>query len=297
VNFIKALTLSLGEIDKPVITRYQLGLIVHSLYQTKKYNGELLGIHKDAADGRDFNKYLNQLLDNGLLNEPRGMPGSVYTLLGNTRWETEDVACTVDPFCYISHLSAMSYHGLTDRIPSKLFISSPGAKEWKAFAVDQMKRDLKESYDVYRHSGLPILSRVEMKKIGKKEIHCIHSKHLGAYKIVRGRNIKVATIGRTFMEMLKSPGLCGGINHVLEVFDEHAKKYLRLITDEIDRNGNNMDKVRAGYIIEERIGIKNETVESWVQFAQRGGSRKLDASAEYYPEWSDKWCVSINVFE
>lgn len=144
---------------------------------------------------------------------------------------------------------------------------------------------------------MPALSHPIIKKVGKKEVHCTHSKHVGAYKNVRDRNIRVATIGRTFLEMLRSPALCGGINHVLEIFDMHAEKYLRLITDEFDSNGNNMDKVRAGYIVEERLGIKNETVESWTAFAQRGGSRKLDASAEYYPQWSDKWCLSLNVFE
>ncbi|MBL4580200.1 MAG: hypothetical protein JKY29_00155, partial [Gammaproteobacteria bacterium] len=297
VKFIKALTLSLGDINKPVITRYQLGLIIHSLYQAKEYKGESIGVQKDAADSRDFGKYLNLLLDEGLLAQPRGMPDSAYTLLGNTRWEVEDVVCTLDPFCYISHLSAMAYHGLTDRIPSKLFISSPGVKDWKVFAIERMKKDLKEDYAIYRDNSLPALSHPTIKKVGKKEVHCTHSKHLGAYKNVRDRNIRVATIGRTFLEMLRSPALCGGINHVLEIFDMHAEKYLRLITDEFDSNGNNMDKVRAGYIVEERLGIKNETVESWTAFAQRGGSRKLDASAEYYPQWSDKWCLSLNVFE
>lgn len=37
----------------------------------------------------------------------------------------EEVVCSVDPFCYVSHLSAMEYHGLTNRMPTLLFISSP----------------------------------------------------------------------------------------------------------------------------------------------------------------------------
>jgi predicted transcriptional regulator of viral defense system len=120
--------------------------------------------------------------------------------------------------------------------------------------------------------------------------------HLGAYKNVRGRSLRVSTIGRTFLDMLRNPDLCGGINHILDIFHEYGKKYLRLITDDIDKNGEPIDKVRAGYILDERLGIDNEIVNSWSSLAQRGGSRKLDSSSEYSPEWSDKWQISLNIF-
>jgi predicted transcriptional regulator of viral defense system len=96
--------------------------------------------------------------------------------------------------------------------------------------------------------------------------------------------------------MLRNPELCGGINHVIDVFEEHGSKYLRLITDDIDQNGAPIDKVRAGYILDELMGIDSEVVESWISFAQRGGSRKLDSSSEYIEDWSDRWQVSLNVF-
>ena len=69
--------------------------------------------------------------------------------------------------------------------------------------------------------------------------------------------------------MLRNPELCGGINHVLKTYDEYAKTYLRLITDEIDSLGKPIDKVRAGYIISERLGIDNEIVNNWAKYAQR----------------------------
>lgn len=135
-----------------------------------------------------------------------------------------------------------------------------------------------------------------MNKIDKTELHCLSSKHLGAYKNVKGRPLRVSTIGRTFLDMLRNPELCGGINHILDVFHEYGKKYLRLITDDIDKNGEPIDKVRAGYILNERLGINNEVINGWSSFAQRGGSRKLDSSSEYFPEWSDKWKISLNIF-
>ncbi|WP_353572207.1 hypothetical protein [Candidatus Albibeggiatoa sp. nov. BB20] len=291
----KAITLSLGNLEKPVISKYQFGLIVNNIYCNKVYEGEAIDIKKDFAERADFDKYLEQLLDEGILSSHKNLP-NIFTLLGRYNSDPEDIACTVDPFCYMSHLSAMSYHGLTDRIPGKLFISSPSPNTWRDFAKEKMQKDLGDNYENYCTAGLPMLVRTKMQKINKTEVHCLSSKHLGAYRNVRGRPLRVSTIGRIFLEMLRHPELCGGINHVLDIFEEYAEKYLRLITDDIDKNGVPIDKVRAGYILDERLGIVNDVVEKWASLAQRGGSRKLDSSAEYIADWSDKWKISLNVF-
>lgn len=293
---IKAITLSLGDLDNPVISKYKFGLVIHNIYRTKIYKGKPINLQKDSAERVDVNKYLNLLLSEGILSPLRNI-SNVYTLLGRPNSEPEDIACTIDPFCYMSHLSAMSYHGLTNRIPGKLFISSPSPNEWRKFANEQMKKDLDTDYEGFRDNGLPILIRTKMLKINKTEIHSLSSKHLGAYKRVKGRVLRVSTVGRTFLEMLRNPELCGGINHVLDVFEEYGDSYIRLITDDIDKHGNPIDKVRAGYIMNERLGIKNnEVIDSWSSLAQRGGSRKLDPSSEYIAKWSDKWKISLNVF-
>lgn len=290
----KAITLSLGDLTTVVISKYQFGMIVNHLYKKKSYRGESVHLLRDHAEKSDVNKYLDKLEREGVLFPHKTLSG-VYTLLGRSDHDPEEVACTIDPFCYISHLSAMSYHSLTDRIPSKLFISSPPSKEWHIYANEQMEKDLGEDYENYKEYGLPPLKRIQMKKINKTEVHCFSSKHRGAYKNVQGRTLKVSTIGRTFLDMLRNPELCGGINHILDVFQEYGEQYLRLITDEIDLHGAPIDKVRGGYILNELLGIDdNEVVESWVKYAQRGGSRKLDPRAEYLPEWSEKWQISLN---
>ena len=91
--------------------------------------------------------------------------------------------------------------------------------------------------------------------------------------------------------------LTGGIYHVLDLFAEHAPRYLRLIVDEIDRHGTNIDKVRAGYVLAERLNLTHPAFEVWRTFAQRGGSRKLYAPAGYSPRFSETWCLSINIDE
>lgn len=295
MNAIKAITLSLGEFDNPVISKYHFSLIVSKIFRNKVCKGEVVNLQKDFAESSDVNRYLKKLLSEGVLFPHKNI-SNIFTLLGRSEGDPGDIVCTIDPFCYISHLSAMSYHGLTDRIPGKLFLSSPSVSTWPSFAREQMKKDLGSDYETYCINKLPMLTRSKIQKINKTEVHFFSSKHLGAYKNVRGRAIRVSTIGRTFLEMLKNPELCGGINHVIDVFEEYGEKYLRLITDDIDKNGTQIDKVRAGYILDEYLNIDNEVVESWSSFAQRGGSRKLDPSSEYIAEWSDKWKISLNVF-
>lgn len=290
----KALTLSLGELALPIVTDYQLGLLVHRLYVQKEYRGESLNLQKPEAEWGEYRHYRDQLLNEGVLNEERQLPSKVFTVLGAKKWAPEDAVCLIDPFCYVSHLSAMEYHGLTDRIPAKLFVSSPENTEWKKFAEKKMMKDLGEKYHMYCKLGLPRLTKVKFSRIGKKEVHRTNSRHYGAFKNVRGRHLRVSTIGRTFLDMLRQPDLCGGINHVIDAFSEHAESYLRLIVDEYESHGKKIDKVRAGYILDEFLGIDDDRVKSWKRFAQRGGSQKLDASSEYLSEWSDRWCLSLN---
>ena len=158
-----------------------------------------------------------------------------------------------------------------------------------------MKKDLAEDFNAYFENNMPPLTRLRLSKIGRMEVNRFSSIHWGAYINVRGRTLRISSIGRTFLDMLRDPQLCGGMRHVMEVFEEHGATYLPLIVDEIDRNGVPIDKVRAGYILDEKLGIKNDRIEAWVAFAQRGGSRKLDASDEYVPVWSGKWCISLNL--
>jgi predicted transcriptional regulator of viral defense system len=299
MKILKAITLAIGELEQPVVTSYQLGLIVFNLYKTRSYKGAAIAsLQKPYPDSKTFNRTLSQLQDEGILTSYKGFPEkSVFSLLGRSHDSAEDIVCTVDPFSYISHLSAMEYHGLTNRFPGKLYISSPSPSQWKIYAHEKMEKDLEGNLAIYSENNMPELRRTRLEKIDRREIHRFSSVHWGAYKNVKGRTMRVSTIGRTFLDMLRNPEFCGGINHVLEIFDEHAESYLRLVIDEVDQHGAPIDKVRAGYLLDERLGLAFDELKDWLKLAQRGGSRKLDASSEYEPVWSEKWCLSLNVIE
>jgi len=293
-----ALTLELGSLHQPVVTTYQLGITLFQLYQAKTYRGQaLVQLEKDVPTPSDLKGVTDRLLENGVLQPYKGFSGSVFTLLGKQPTAPE-VACVVDPFAYLSHLSAMEYHGLTQRLPSMLFLSSPAPVEWQQFALARMKRDLgEEALETYRSAELPVLTRPRLVKIERHTVKVYTSSHLGAFIAIRDRALRVATLGRTFLDMIREPDLCGGIYHVLEVFEAHAATYLRLITDEIEQHGTKIDKVRAGYILDERCELKSPTLERWQAEVQRGGSRKLYAKAEYSSRFSERWSLSLNIEE
>lgn len=293
-----ALTLELGSLHQPVVTTYQLGITLFRLYQAKTYQEQALTrLEKDVPVPYDLKRITDRLLKNGVLQPYKGFSGNVFVLLGKQPTAPE-VACVVDPFAYLSHLSAMEYHGLTQRMPALLSLSSPSPAEWSQFALARMKRDLgEELLETYCTAGLPSLTRPRIDKIERQIVKIYSSSHLGAFIAVRDRALRVATVGRTFLDMIREPDLCGGIYHVLEVFEAHAATYLRLITDEIAQHGTKIDQARAGYILDERCGLKNPTLDLWQAQVQRGGSRKLYAKGEYNSRFSERWSLSLNIEE
>ncbi len=160
-------------------------------------------------------------------------------------------------------MSAMVYHGFTDRLPKTLFLTTLPQPLWGQMAEQRMEKDIgSDKLEAYHKAALPALRRFRLPKIRRKTV-CIYSTmhcDAGAYLNVPERPLRVATIGRTFLDMIREPDLCGGIYHVLDIFAEHASRYLKQIVDVIDRHGKKIEKVRAGYILEERLDLSHPTI-------------------------------------
>lgn len=292
----RALAVSLGRLEKPVITAYELGVLIYGFYVRKAFSDQELALSKSEPTAREYSSATGNLLASAVLEVARDFPHeSVFEILGRSTAPAAEIACAVDPFCYVSHINAMAFHGITDRMPRTLHLSSPPPNAWTKFAGERMQKDLGHYFERFADRGFPRLTRIQFTKIRGQQVERHHSSHLGAYRSIQGKSLRVATIGRTFLDMLRDPEYCGGINHVLDVFQRSAKQNLRLIVTELDTHGRPIDKVRAGYIVMERCGLRDPTVESWVKYAQRGGSRKLDPNSEYSPDFSERWCLSLNV--
>lgn len=221
--------------------------------------------------------------------------GTVFHLFGRNKPQPMEVACSVDPFAYVSHLSAMEYHGVTDRFAKILYLSTPPDREWKEQAAARMDKDLKDHKDAYLAAKLPSLRFQKFERIDGVRVELMRRSHRGAFKTIKSPSIRVAMVGRTFLDMLREPQSCGAMQHVVDTYRDYAAKYLKLIIDEVGKHGTSMEQARAGYLLETVCGLTDPLIDAWASRVQRGGSRKLDPQAEYAPFFSERWALSVNV--
>lgn len=287
----------LGSRGAPAISLYELATHAWRIARQGNFLGRSLLMRKGYLERGAFWRMLEAMVRDGMLRPVGGSDSAtLFTLPGASDIDARVLACTADPFCYVSHLSAMEYHALTDRMPEQLYVSTPAPVQWRKFADERMSKDLGDDLALFREQSLPRPTRASLDKIAGKTLSVSSSLHLGAYRTLKEEHFRVATIGRTFLDMLRDPDRCGGIYHVLEVWREHASGARRLICDEIDQHGSGIEKVRAGWILEEICGIKGDPrIDAWTAAAQRGGSRKLCAASPYSPKFSERWAISINV--
>jgi predicted transcriptional regulator of viral defense system len=267
----------------PAITAYELGKLVY-------LKGKSLDI---KTLKKEFERVVEFLISIRLLT--RIDTANAFLLFGRSSSSPAEIACCLDPFAYVSHLSAMEHQGLTDRFPKILYLTRPPAAEWRKQAEARMAKDLGEYLEEYKLSGLPKLTLPALTRIDNTTIHLHERSQLGAFRNVAGTSLRVATIGRVFLDMLREPKACGGIQHVLDVYRREAARNLKLIVDEVSRHGQPIDKVRAGYVLTDVCHLQFEAADSWQGYAQRGGSRKLDPDAEFSSSYSARWKLSINV--
>src|SRR5690606_7430008 len=196
------------------------------------------------------------LLDYGGL-EPFRESGKVHGyLVGITSPpKDEEAICSLDPFVYISHLSAMVWHGLTDRLPKTLFLTNPSAKLWRALSEHRLEIQLKALLPVYQQANLPPYRRTSIQRIQGRPLNIWSSSRLdeayqAAFKRVDGGGRRVATLGRRFLDMVRSRDLCGGIYHVVEVFENEEPAHAEAIILELNQHGNKLEQARVGYLLE-----------------------------------------------
>ncbi len=216
--------------------------------------------------------------------------------------EPEKAICSLDPFSYLSHLTAMVWHGLSDRLPKTIFLTRPSPSLWRTLAASKLESQLGDMGPWYRAAKLPAYRPIDMGAIKKRPLHFWNSSRLdqaysAAFKRVDDGAIRIATVARCFLDMVREPDLCGGIDHVMEIFEEHGPKHLEAIVNEIDHHGNKIEQARAGYLLEAADAslAANPKLQKWAGEVVRGGSRKLDPSADYADTYSERWALSINV--
>lgn len=284
-------------IEKPIITLHELSLIVCRAY----YSGQIPNLRPNVMDVDAFNRARRNLIRSYVLISDPDYSQRAYRILKNSDRPADEICCLVDPFCHLSHMSAMQWYGLTNRRPAELHLMRPAPRMLRDIAKSQMEKEIKVLHDefggvinqTYFAAMRPI---THPKKVRGRSIHVTHSAHPGESLERRGSYAKISTIGQTFLDMLESPALCGGMRHVISVWQNHAPQYSNEIIDAVSNWHSSILKVRAGYILEEVIKLKDDRIDLWQKkYAQRGGSQVLDSSKPYAPSYSERWMISVNV--
>lgn len=277
-----------------ITTDFHILKILSEIYKTGYYKESKIRIYKPTLSEGRFKRNRRKLLRNRYMLNHRNFGGGVYQLPGSKKQSVEEQCCFVDPFCYISHFSALQYYNLTNRSPTHLILTTPSPGLWLEKKRERIKLEFQN--ENFQKLGQQFFVRSAFhKRISGRPVIRHNSNYPGNPIKIRGTFGRISKIGRVFFDTLAQPDWCGGINHVLEVWINYAPKYQEEIVDCVSKSNNEIVKVRAGYIIEEVLNLQNEKVSEWRKFAQRGGSRKLDPMSPYSPKFSKNWMLSINV--
>ncbi len=292
ISFAEALKMAISELKKPVISKFEIYYLALGISKSKSYGGQAIRAQRTAFGFEKNYNLIRSLSSFNFIFQDSDFK-SHYRVNTESNGSCDEVCCLVDPFCYLSHLSAMQKYGLTNRIPEIVILTTAESKLW-----NQMKTNLEEKYRAdfpneteYFH----IKRAVFPATVRKMKIKVVESKFIHPSIQIRDSHARISKIGYTFLDMLSNPELCGGMPHVIDVWKENAKTYLDEIIEAIDQSPKSIIKCRAGYIIDEVLNIQNDCVNNWMKFAQRGGSRILDPNSPYAPKFSEKWMISINV--
>ena len=275
---------------RPVITPADFYGLVRQMYQ--KSTNKKLYLRKSDPGIDDYQRLKRILIHAGIVRIDRDYNTRALRILTISDRTTEEIVCLVDPTCHVSYLSAMERWGLTNRSPNALMLSRPDRKT----ALDKLRRHrqniLGEHHDT-KFFPLHLIKHPTFVRGGRVKMYM--TKLAGANLTIRDSDARISTIGQTFLDMLQKPDLCGGMPHVLEVWEQHAATYLDSIAAAVDGASSGLVKCRAGYILHEYLGLDHFRIPNWKAFSQRGGSRKLDPSQDYAPIYSETWMISINV--
>ncbi len=292
--FSEGLKRAVQQHNAPAITYYKFYLLGRTLFHEAAWRGEPLKRLPAEWDHARATTAIRRLDNQRVIVADSDFASGVWRIVQSARpGSAAEIAAIADPFCYVSHLSAMQQYGLTNRSPDALHLTTPARAIWNTLRDQKVQREFGPSDP--QQGPFPALLKYGFKSTVRGRPVVIHDTKYPAEPVsVRGERSRITSIGRTFADMLSEPHLCGGVRHVIDVWEDEAGKWSSDIIEAVDQLDSKIVKVRAGYLLSEVLGIEDDHIVAWEIFAQRGGSRKLDPDAPYAPTYSERWMISLN---
>jgi len=288
----QAITRALEDSNLPVVTEYSLFELARPILSDGHYKQTPITRPPVGWGQSALRAMIRNLTKRRVLAPDEDFKTGVWRVVQSlSAASAEQAICLVDPFAYISHLSAMQRYGLTDRAPEALHMTTPARALWTKLRDERSSGDGFAPFD-----RPPPLVRIGVHaRVRRRPVIVHESRHPANPVPIADEISRIADIGRVFVDMLDQPPLCGGMQHVLDVFDRHADEWTGNIIAAVDVFESPIVKVRAGYILDEMLGITDPALSRWIGCAQRGGSRKLDPHAPYGSRFWEKWMIAVNV--
>lgn len=294
MKIIDALWDQVNSKDFGIISDYDLFKLYAQLVRDKSYQGQALRIKNSHPDISQFKRFRTSMVKGRMLTPYRETKSPAYNISGGSKYTTEDFCCYVDPFCYLSHFSALQRYRLTNRNPTAITLSTPVREIWNERRQELVLTDFDDPIE--QKIGRALLVKFGFAKKIKGRSLIVHNTSTPSQTVlIRDSLTRLPTIGDLFVQTLEKPQWCGGILHVLGIWKQHSQFYLEDIITSVTVTKSKIAKVRAGYILEEMLEINDHRMEVWLEAAERGSSRKLDPQNPYMPIFSEKWMLSINV--
>ncbi|MGU3310202.1 hypothetical protein ACLBW8_28530 [Pseudomonas sp. M5A4_2d] len=288
-----------------VISKEKLSEQIFIFYMMKSYKNERISlIRKKIAAVEDYQHYINRVERSGILTNlsenkktyqmyANGYVDNVYRIKGKAEYTASEDICSVYPYGYLSKINAMAWYGLTDKIPKVVRFTACTPQEWKKRSLLDITIDPSVSFDPVHFTPKYPKSTTAF---GQELFVSTETNYVEPIS-VKNSPLKVSTIGKTFIDMLRSPEECGGIDHVLDVYVENGKKYLTPIINELKSSGaRKIDIARTGFVLQKLVGIDHPQLSEWQKESKktRGSSKILVHGVPFSPIFDEDWSLSLN---
>lgn len=249
-----------------------------------------LYLRQKSPSQKEYARLRQNLYATNIISSDKDYGGRVIRVNAAPDMPADQIVCIVDRLCHLSHISAMQRWGLTDRTPGALILTRPDKQTSRILLSEIMAKDAATG----EPNPFPLKIPSHPMSVRGRRVQVHDSRTPGDSIQARGEFTRLSTIGQTFVDMIQRPDLCGGMSHVIDVWEEHAETYVDDIVEAVDKSPIAILKSRAGYILEERLELQDRRVETWKKFGARGGSRKLDPSKGFSSNYSETWMLSLN---
>ena len=191
--------------NKPVLPHFHFFQIVLNMYRDS--SGEKLYLRRQVPDSDDISRLRKILKAVGAIGNDRDYGSRIVRVLTVSDLPAEDIVCLVDPTCYVSHLSAMQRWGLTDRTPRVLALTRPD----RATSIAALRNYMSDALNGDEVNPYPLRLIQHPYRVRRRSVALYESKTADQFIAIRGTNVRLSTIGQTFLDTLQRPDLCGGM--------------------------------------------------------------------------------------